>query len=210
MGFVPLVGSAGAAGEDRIYPVSSADCQEVNTQYNSSVCLPDSAGHTVYVNGLGPKLKSASEWTLNNSYDTVSPINIVYVTTPATSGTSETDVYYRSLNNLPENVFAITGCDDDSVAGTLSRCDQFYVTFHGDFICSQAYWCDTVSVHRSLACHETGHTFGLMHPDASSPARPNNQTDYYCMRNEFSFASTLVGAQNVSALQSVSYPSGNQ
>ena len=198
-----------AAGEDRIFPVSNANCQEANTISNSSVCLPDSNGHTVYVNALGTNLKAATQWTLSNSYNTVSPIVIITVSAPITSGTGETDVYYRTRNDLPNGIFAYAGCNDNSIGN--SRCDQFYVTYHGDFLCSQSAWCTSTSVHRSLACHETGHTFGLMHPDSSSPQRPTNQADYYCMRNDApAFASTILGTQNVQALQSVQYPSGSQ
>ena len=127
------------------------------------------------------------------------------------SGCCETGVVYGTRNDLPEFVFGLTGCEDDLTGSLLSRCDQFYVNYHGDFICSQSYWCNTSSVHTSLACHETGHTLGLLHPEDSTPAAPPGQMDYECMRTDYAmFASIYVGAQNAQALQSKSYPAGNQ
>lgn len=202
------VGVIFAAGEDRIFPVVENGCQETDAINNGSVCLADSSGHTVFVDFLGPKLKSATQWTLNNSYNTISPFSIQYVSNPITSGAGETDVLYGVRNDLPDFVFAFTGCNDN-LGGF--RCDQFYVNYHGDFICSQSYWCNTSTIHISLACHETGHTFGLMHPEASNPARLPSQTDYYCMRTDYAvFASYYVGSQNVYAMQSIQWPAGYQ
>ena len=43
------------------------------------------------------------------------------------------------------------------------------------------------------------------------PAAPQGQMDHECMRKDYAmFASIYVGAQNAQALQSKSYPAGNQ
>jgi len=76
-------------------------------------------------------------------------------------------------------------------------CDQFYVEYHGDRICPGTY-CDSVAFQRTLACHETGHTVGLLHGSNANPATTDTDTSFNCMRtNPMPANDTVMGTHNV-------------
>lgn len=197
--------------DDRIFPVAgkSSTCQETNPDNNTSVCLADSQFHDYHYQNLGPKMTTATNSTIGQSWNTISGWTWQYDPTPLYSGQGETDVIYRSSNFLPDGAFGWASCEDRADTNA-TRCDQSYVTYHGDFICQQGL-CDGTSSDAaklwSLACHESGHTLGLLHPDASNPVAPTNEADYRCMRSDAALTSAVVGSENVQAINSVNWGS---
>ena len=165
-------------GVENIFPSPNIyggdpDCE------NGQLCLADSRIHTVYVEPLGPKMTAATEFTLN-VYENNTDLDVIYHDSSNVkySGSWETDIIYVNRNSLPDNVWGRAVCDDSSPGN--SKCDQFYVLYHADKI--DADMPDDVRRQRSLACHETGHTLGLLHGGNADPSVSNTQYALRCMR----------------------------
>lgn len=160
------------------------------------VCQADNGRHTVYLGYLNTRMRDATRFILNNAYRPVPYISIVYETEPRLSGPGETDVIY-GYGSLPNNVWGRANCND-SLGASQFRCDQFYVYYDGAQICNR--WCDpdNITMFRSIACHETGHTFGLLHGNQADPEPgvSRNTYDLRCMRTKPLVPDTGLGDQN--------------
>jgi hypothetical protein len=137
--------------------------------------------------------------TMSRSYNGTD-LNTAYDSTPVFSGTGETDIVFR---NKPSD-FRDSGtvgyywCDDVAGLSSSNKCDQGYINLR--------YITNTAAQMRALACHETGHAVGLLHPNDSSPAKSTTDTKFECMMNAPVAAHYGLGPDpNVTNINSV-YP----
>jgi hypothetical protein len=192
-------GTAGAHhGVDSIYP--SLNYQLYTQCSEGGICQGDSSVHYVNFDGLGPALRQATSNTLYNSYDTTD-LTIRQQRPAVTDGPDETDVIYRLNDGLGMNTWGRAFCDDDSPSDPVV-CDQFYVEYHGDKICP-GNECYDASFHETLACHETGHTVGLLHGENATPRQDNEDADFRCMRTDVLPDDPRMGTHNVQQVNSV-------
>lgn len=125
-------------------------------------CLADNSFHEVFFY-LGPRLAAATQRTLTQSYDTTD------LTISRTTDHAQADVAY-GVQDLPGSI-GLYECVA-WVAG--NRCDHAHVYYDGPEV---ANYSD--SDLQALACHETGHSVGLLHP--ADEGQPNNPRDFFCM-----------------------------
>lgn len=189
---VSVVPATADHGPDSLFPSPNiyggdADCKE------GRVCQADSRTHTVYAVALGPKMQAATVFTLDLSYHTTD-LNIIYHNDSNVkySGSWETDVIYQNQNSLPANVWGRARCDDD-VDG--SECDQFYVSYHADKIDAEIP--NNTDLQRAIACHETGHTVGLLHGNNADPVQDSTAVEFRCMRTKPVPAVPSMGPHNI-------------
>lgn len=173
---------AHAVYTDNIVPtVRFGGCNE-GTAVQSNTggpCLTDNAS-------VGYWMESPIDRTTGNDSTAEQQINVTmadynrntdlttfYDSTPTFSGVGETDVIYRNKvqDFRDSNTVGYYWCD--STSGR--RCDQRYINLR--------YITNTPAQMRALACHESGHAFGLLHPDDSSPAKSKTDTKFECMMN---------------------------
>lgn len=152
-------------------------------------CLGDNATHDVYVTELGPNMEQWTIWTLGN-YNTTD-LNIVYLS----SHTSTVDVYYRNNDNLPNGTAGIYYCVYVANAAQR-RCAHSHVEYQGDLIASQPGYGATQWA--AIACHETGHSVGLLHP---ADAFPPTTDDVGCMSTEIPPVDAYVRTHNTTHIQ---------
>ena len=105
--------------------------------------------------------------TLYGSYDTTD----LKVLLEGNGHTQTVDAWYQ-VDNLP-GYYALTSCE---VGNGTHRCKHWHVTFDPD----NGSLSDAEL--RSLACHETGHTVGLMHPQIQSHGWSYGDARFGCMR----------------------------
>lgn len=179
---------------DSIFPSANYQGGFANCDVGE-LCLADNSTHTVFTGNLGTKMRTATHNTLDYSWDTTN-IDVVYHSAPVYTGSSETDLIYEYNNALGSTTWGTTFCDDDGGAG---KCDQFYIQYHGDKICP-GIECDDASFLQSIACHETGHTFGLLHGSNSAPNQSDTEGTLRCMRTKPVPDDPTVGAHNVSQI----------
>lgn len=149
---------------------------------NRVLCQTDNSRLTAYrQRSVGSSGSRQIRSTLVNSYNTTDLA--VRFTRPSYEGDSETDIIYR-VRNVPGEAIGATHCND---AVSDTRCDQHYVTFDDQ-------------PGRALACHETGHAVGLLHPTEADPPRGRRSSRFRCMTN--SPGSTALGPHNASEIDS--------
>lgn len=194
-------------GVDSIYPnggeyYDSYSCGQRFSAFEPNIhCQSDNGGVSVYLGALSPNWKTAVQ--ANGSYDISNKISITYESTPRQSGGGETDIYYV-LGTLDPLVYGQTSCNDP--IGTYSgyRCDQHYVTFDSTQACLYQQCAAAVIANntRSMACHETGHTFGLQHGQNSWPKQSQTDAEYACMRtaNQNGYFNPALGPHNGSQI----------
>lgn len=150
------------------------------------VCLADSAAHD-WGAETGPRMTSAIEWTLYGSYDTTA----LSISGPKSHSTT-VDVWYKfdADTALPANVYGQYTCQ----AWQGLVCDHSHILLNSDEIAS---WSDDWL--QRLACHETGHSVGLTHPNVDPDGDPNLSIseNYRCMSLGFP-GPNLLGPHNVS------------
>ena len=146
-----------------IFPTSNyqAPCQKFG------VCRQDNASMSYfYGRGLSTDGRSTITSAINNWYSPTN-LNPYYDSNPTYDGSAETDVIYAVAPEVvPSGKGGVSRCDDPS--GTV-ECDQTYVSF--------AY-----NPYAALACHETGHSVGLLHGTDAAPLQDAEATEFRCMR----------------------------
>lgn len=110
-------------------------------------------------------------------YNRNTDLTTFYDSTPAFSGAAETDVIYRHKTQdfRDSGTVGYYFCDDVAGLSSSNKCDQGYINLR--------YITNTPAQMRALACHETGHAFGLLHPNDASPAKSTGDTRFECMMN---------------------------
>lgn len=177
-------GAAYANHYDSIFPAFTNPCP-----VDRGVCQADGRDHYVYVGFLGPQFQAGVTATLNGSYNTTHLV--VHYSNPPTG---DTDVIYH-YGDVPG--------PDDAVTRCLSpidnfRCNQFDVTFDANTLCP----CSADFI-RAIACHETGHTVGLLHGDNAIPTVSNLTGSLMCMRKPVYDGDYPLGSHNADQIDSV-------
>jgi hypothetical protein len=197
MGSVAL-GATPATAHNYFGHSSFTDCDdigEVTSMDYGTTCLADNANQYVYYE-LGPMLTRATDATLYGSYDTTR-INVF----KDGGHYTQTDAVYRNEDRMPYELLGRAVCVND-VAGT-KRCDHFHVEYHSDRL-NELGWNVDTSQNRTrlhaLACHESGHTVGLLHGEDADPPIANNHEALRCMRTPLVETDTGVGAHNANHL----------
>jgi hypothetical protein len=176
---------APATHYDNMFPTGNTSFSTcADSSPGGPFCQTDNATLTVHrQSSLSAASKDNIAWTLNNSWDTTD-LNVSYDSTPAYSGTAETDIVYQRNDAAVEaGKDGIAWCND---AVSTFRCDQHYVAF------------DLATAPRALACHETGHAVGLTHGNNANPTVDAQASSLECMRNPLTYsgADNFVGAHN--------------
>lgn len=184
-----FAGGARANHTVNIFPTPNypqPNCVEGN------LCRADNYAHSYWPGDLGPKMKTAVNASMNQSYETTD-LDVIYTDTPKFSGPGETDVIFDYID-LPGNTIGRTECED--VYDSL-RCDQVYVFF--DVPDSIA---DDPTMLHALACHEIGHSVGLLHGDNAYLQVPDSDPMLNCMRTPVP-RDVALGGHNVGQINGV-------
>ncbi len=195
--------TAYAVDPDNIVPTNAwnLDCENQTQATSRRVCQTDNASmgwwmerpiDTTSSNHDTP-IEYGINLAMNNSFDGTD-LNTFYDSTPVTSGSGETDLMYRSNDEDfgTTSLIGIYWCDD-AVNGTSWKCDQGYVNFR-----STVYG-------RELACHETGHSVGLLHGNYAYPTLSKTDSRLHCMVSAVNPNEYLLGTMNVTNINNV-YP----
>jgi hypothetical protein len=169
-------GAAWAYGFDNMIPnqTDNAYCHQGTGPNTGTVCQTDNGAVSVWFQSTISQYSgdvAAVKTSLNDSYDPTAALSVSYPSSPVYSGSGETDIIYQE-GSMPSgsNIVGSTWCDDP-VDGQLYSCDQQYVRF-----------LSTYNVHRSLACHETGHAVGLLHGPDAYPMVSDSDDELGCMQ----------------------------
>ncbi|CAL9327728.1 hypothetical protein SUDANB1_00004 [Streptomyces sp. enrichment culture] len=139
---------------------------------NGTVCQSDNASVSYYMDSGGAnKLEDDDKRVVRDVIASeYGPTDLAfsYDSTPSWSGDSETDIYYSEAS-VPGSAQGITFCN--AVAPRAYRCDQQYVRIEGGGHYTPG-----------LACHETGHAFGLLHGNRSYPQVGMQDNRLGCMK----------------------------
>lgn len=139
-------------------------------------CFANNSTHYMSYN-LTTGWRAATEATRTQSYETTNLVTIL-------AAHDSSDVYYE-VETQQTNYYGIYFC---VTPGSYGTCNHAHVTYNGPNGSGL-----TSSELQSVACHETGHTLGLRHPDFI-PA-PDDPNVYQCMVvNGFP---AFLGAHNV-------------
>lgn len=139
-------------------------------------------------------MTAAVNWTLSGSYETTD-VDVIF----GISHTTTVDVSYINDNDLPDSLLGDYRCIS---AATVHRCDHAHVLFHGDLFAALGHAgesAEDVLAQRSLACHETAHSLGLVHErDADwDTIAEAETTDVGCVRQDWNRRVEHVRAHNV-------------
>lgn len=157
-------------------------CRTAGPGPNGVPCQSDNATVTYWMEspidkttGTDSTAEAQINATMSGSYNGTD-LNTAYDSTPVDSGTGETDIMYRHkiADFGDSSAVGYYFCNDVSGISN-TKCDQGYINLK--------YITNTAAQMRALACHETGHAVGLVHPTESSPNKAPGDTQFECMMN---------------------------
>lgn len=148
-------------------------------------CYPDGAALDWSAPPLGPEMGAATFDTLYNSFDTTDLTVLAIGEQPVNFHSQSVDNYYMYMN-LPAGVLGRASCEH----WVLTTCNHWHVMYDDTALIGAS-----AEKQKSVACHETGHSVGLKHPDLNSHGWGNDGSEFACMRNGFVFPSHL-GSHN--------------
>jgi hypothetical protein len=169
-------GVAWAAYTDNMYPTQYARNACIDEGSNpvsgAGMCQTDNSSLSYYMDSAGSNSLEANDRSaVNNVLTNVygpTDLSVAYDSTPAFSGSAETDIVYEeSAAGMSSSADGTTFCND---AADNLRCDQQYIRIRpsGNFT-------------KGMVCHETGHAIGLTHGDQASPKKSRTDEALGCM-----------------------------
>lgn len=167
-------GVAWAAYTDNMYPTQNqlSSCRSESGPDGDVTCQTDNSALNYYMDGSGTNMletvdRNVVTNVLANIYGPTD-LTVTYDTTPAFSGSAETDIVFEeSAVGLSSSAAGTTFCNN---AADTRRCDQQYVRIRGG-----GYYTTGVT------CHETGHAVGLLHGAQAAPRKSNTDEALGCM-----------------------------
>ena len=135
-------------------------------QRNVTPCMNDDSVLS-WNHDLGPRLRAAVEGTLANSYENTD-IDVQWTNVI----NEQLDVLYY-VADLPGTTAGQYFCLNTASA---YQCDHAHIIFDGTLAGGMS---DRLL--RQLACHETGHSVGLLHPADGGPGISDQNPNYQCM-----------------------------
>jgi hypothetical protein len=130
-------------------------------------CFANNSTHyfSYNLNASGGRWRAAVEFTRVNSYETTD-------LTTALAPHEASDVYYY-IDNTDRGAYGHYYCLYPE-AGRPRVCHHAHIWFNDSYSMTQ-------DQRISVACHETGHSLGLRHPNDASPPAPDDPSVYQCM-----------------------------
>lgn len=136
-----------------------------NTGCNGGVNKTDNATQWYWYDSLQSNVSAAQNWVRNNVYEAIAGLS----TTNDTSEKSTTDAIVRDQNYTDycgKNWHPAGGVWGNTSCNTLNganECESHVIRYDNSYMNST-----TQDNRRGLACHETGHSWGLQHRDTGS------------------------------------------
>lgn len=164
-------------------PTNEIDyCSDGGFIHPVTFCRTDNLTLRVYVRGLNPLMRNATNYTLNQSYGPRTDLSIQRDRQAVESGNAETDTIYR-YGSVGGSGLGSTVCDDATIGD--DECDSHYVTYDNVDLCNNDL-CDNTyednHILMNIACHETGHSVGLTHGSDADPDQGNEAAVMGCMQ----------------------------
>lgn len=153
------------------FPPSPAQASNFSGANSATGCagpnMADNASHSIWYDALTTDSITSVNWTRTINYN---PTDVDTVNEDVPDSLTDVMVYDADYEGTSCGFAWQTGYPAVGILGfaqclslTGSRCQQFGVYFDNDFMGPRS----TVE-ERWLACHELGHTFGLMHTNTGS------------------------------------------
>lgn len=169
---------SGGAGHDSIFPTGTYNGGSGTCTYDK-LCLPDNTLHTYFYSANLTAMKKVTTNRFNHWESVTKMAN-----TKVTSYTAATDVLVWNDPTIPQagRVYCITP------AAVAAECDAFSLAYDTGYISDSPAGTNPLGAYgtsekRWLACHEIGHTYGLMHGNRTDPSVTNTTAWLRCMIN---------------------------
>jgi hypothetical protein len=154
VGFMPV-----QAGAGMIIPANggtTADCANNNP---GTLVAADDWAHTVYLNNLTSYMNAESQYALDYAYNVNDP-DVTYVgSVDAFTDVVAYNQYYTTYCGVPWN--SVAGMTTCVSRNSVNECEKHEVRYDLNDMAG-----GTQTFRRNEACHEMGHSFGLVHSDS--------------------------------------------
>jgi hypothetical protein len=178
---------------DNIMPTLnfSLTCRSTTMENSDTVCQTDNNNFVYY---LQPSTSGDTRYYVNQSMSgsfNGTNLNATRTGSPVYEGSAETDVILQQgTAGFSGRGIGITWCNNQ--AGGIWQCDQQYIKFK-------------IDADRALACHEIGHSVGLLHGENSSPYVDDEDPVIGCMIRPHNPIMNYLGVNNVTGINQT-YP----
>jgi hypothetical protein len=160
-------------------PAAANFASEANAfcDYSNDIsgCFADSTIHN-WDWDLGPRFATVTFDSLYNTYDTTDLQIAQSGTTNDGVHNQDVDIYYH-FGTVANGNWALASCQ--SPVNTSHHCNHWHVIYDNEELVAVN---DNDVFFKKVACHETGHTVGLQHPDVQDHGWEHTDARFGCMR----------------------------